>query len=87
MWRRLARYVDPILRGERPANLCIEQATEVALDINVKTARTLGLTLPSTLVAFADEVIEQGYFYCDCSRPVLHWAAEPECPRSRRVLG
>ena len=58
MWRRLARYVDRILRGERPANLCIEQATEVALDINVKTARTLGLTLLSTPVA--DEVIEQG---------------------------
>jgi putative ABC transport system substrate-binding protein len=58
MWRHLARDLDCILRGERPADLPIEQATEVVLDINVKTAKTLGLTLPSTLVAVTDEVAD-----------------------------
>jgi putative tryptophan/tyrosine transport system substrate-binding protein len=58
MWRRAANYVDRILKGQSPADLPIEQASEVALDINLRTAKALGLTIPTTLLAFANEVIE-----------------------------
>jgi len=58
VFRRAASYVDRILRGEKPSDLPVQQATKMDFVINLKTARTLGYNVPLALLASADEVIE-----------------------------
>jgi putative ABC transport system substrate-binding protein len=58
MWRRSSVYVDKILKGSKPGDLPIQQATKLQLIVNLKTAKALGVTIPESILVRADQIIQ-----------------------------
>ena len=58
LWQKAAGYVDRVLKGAKPAELPVQEPTKFELAINLKAAKALGLTVPPTLLACADEVVD-----------------------------
>jgi hypothetical protein len=75
MAKRSASFVDRILKGTASGDLPAEQATEFKLFVNLKTAKELGITIPATIFARADEVIDQAFLWADFAAPaqVCSW--------------
>src|SRR5262249_7930674 len=70
-YRQVGTYTGRVLKGDKPADLPVVQATKVELGINLGTARTLGLTIPLPRIGSTDERIEEGIFLWRCVSPLM----------------
>jgi putative tryptophan/tyrosine transport system substrate-binding protein len=71
MYRRAAYFVDRIFKGTKPADLPVEQATKFDMALNLRTAKAIGLTIPDSILALANDM---RVFMMDCSRVCANWA-------------